>query len=34
MKDVADGERSVLFGVDELCHVRCCPISSSSECAN
>jgi hypothetical protein len=34
VKDVADGERSVLSGVDELCHVRSCPISSSPECAN
>ena len=33
-EDVADGERSVLSGVDELCHVRCYPISSSPECAN
>ena len=34
MKDAADGERSVLSGVDELYHVRSCPMSSSLECAN
>jgi hypothetical protein len=29
VKDVADGERNVLSGVDELCHVRSCFIPAA-----